>query len=504
MSLANLTYVFDELKTSNVTVMTYSDAAQYVMSHAESTTGAGGELSYTRSEANLGDNANYLLKSTSALIDSGTTTSATTDFLGNPIYGTPDIGAYEYQPPHTLAAVTPDKIDVGAGARIYGDGRFRDLSATSSVLADLKAMPLGGTFPSYATTTPRPEWMNITNLTWGSVKQWTASSSVATTTVFTVGDLTPNAKYAVRRDNATTSAITSVACSADLCAADGTGRISLTYSGGWSTHTFTVSPLAGLPAAANVSVSGAAVTSNTLTGNYTFSDPNAEPESGTIYQWLRASNPAGPYAAIPGAANTTYVPTSSDIGQYLKFQVTPASLSGTGSASESPATGPVPAPTVVGVASGYAPGYGAAPITATPSSSVASLPPPAAAPTATISSTADLQSIISTLTAQLNALRAQVGNMISPPAASGTDIFTFTRDLQLNSTGADVRELQQFLNTHGFLVASTGPGSPENETTYFGAKTKSALMNLQKSAGITPLSGYFGPVTRAYVNNHMQ
>lgn len=74
-----------------------------------------------------------------------------------------------------------------------------------------------------------------------------------------------------------------------------------------------------------------------------------------------------------------------------------------------------------------------------------------------------------------------------------------SRNLTLGSTGEDVRVLQKFLNTHGALIAVSGPGSLGNETTYFGPATRNALIVYQRSKGITPLSGYFGPLTRASV-----
>jgi peptidoglycan hydrolase-like protein with peptidoglycan-binding domain len=63
-----------------------------------------------------------------------------------------------------------------------------------------------------------------------------------------------------------------------------------------------------------------------------------------------------------------------------------------------------------------------------------------------------------------------------------------------------VKALQEFLNAHGYPVASVGAGSPGNETTRFGAATKAALIKYQKEKGITPASGYFGAKTRAAVN----
>ena len=78
----------------------------------------------------------------------------------------------------------------------------------------------------------------------------------------------------------------------------------------------------------------------------------------------------------------------------------------------------------------------------------------------------------------------------------------FSRNLTIGSTGADVKALQIYLNTHGYAVASSGAGSLGNETTRFGGLTRAALIKLQKAAGIKPAVGFFGAITRAYVNSH--
>ena len=82
--------------------------------------------------------------------------------------------------------------------------------------------------------------------------------------------------------------------------------------------------------------------------------------------------------------------------------------------------------------------------------------------------------------------------------------YTFTRTLHLSMTGADVRQLQIFLNTHGSIVSSTGAGSPGNETTYFGQRTFNALVKYQSANGIKPTSGFFGPITMGVVNALLQ
>src|SRR3990167_2997665 len=80
---------------------------------------------------------------------------------------------------------------------------------------------------------------------------------------------------------------------------------------------------------------------------------------------------------------------------------------------------------------------------------------------------------------------------------TGTAVSTFVRNLELGMSGADVKALQVYLNTHGYVVSSSGPGSPGNETSKFGGATRAAVIKFQKANGITPAVGYFGPKTRA-------
>jgi hypothetical protein len=85
-------------------------------------------------------------------------------------------------------------------------------------------------------------------------------------------------------------------------------------------------------------------------------------------------------------------------------------------------------------------------------------------------------------------------NIVSKP--------TFTKDLLTGVVDPEVKLLQQYLNTHGFTVAMSGPGSIGNETTMFGALTRAALAKFQKANSISPAAGYFGKLTRAFVNSH--
>lgn len=88
--------------------------------------------------------------------------------------------------------------------------------------------------------------------------------------------------------------------------------------------------------------------------------------------------------------------------------------------------------------------------------------------------------------------------------------YSFTRTLSVGSTGEDVRELQKFLNSNGAtLIADSGPGSPGNESTYFGEKTKQAVIKMQNlyaplilhPLGLTVGSGFVGNGTLAFLNS---
>jgi hypothetical protein len=82
-----------------------------------------------------------------------------------------------------------------------------------------------------------------------------------------------------------------------------------------------------------------------------------------------------------------------------------------------------------------------------------------------------------------------------------TTAATFPRSLKQSDTGPDVKSLQQYLNSKGYPVSTTGPGSPGHETSLFGPLTKSALIRFQKDHSI-PATGFFGPITRGYVGSH--
>jgi peptidoglycan hydrolase-like protein with peptidoglycan-binding domain len=83
-----------------------------------------------------------------------------------------------------------------------------------------------------------------------------------------------------------------------------------------------------------------------------------------------------------------------------------------------------------------------------------------------------------------------------------------TDNYEVGDRGTEVMELQRFLNANGYVVASAGPGSPGNETEYFGSLTREAVKRFQEAnrtavldpRGASRASGYLDFLTRAAIN----
>jgi len=101
--------------------------------------------------------------------------------------------------------------------------------------------------------------------------------------------------------------------------------------------------------------------------------------------------------------------------------------------------------------------------------------------------------------------------MIAPLSASATTAMSgniptvcvgvsFTRNLRVGFTGHDVQCFQALLNTHGYVLAASGAGSPGLETMYFGPRTLASVRAWQAAQGWTP-ANQVGPLSRAMFNS---
>jgi len=90
-----------------------------------------------------------------------------------------------------------------------------------------------------------------------------------------------------------------------------------------------------------------------------------------------------------------------------------------------------------------------------------------------------------------NVQSALTGTPSTGGTGSTTTACTFTRSLTLQSQGADVTCLQDYLTGTGHYSFSGG------STGYFGPVTQAAVAAWQAANGVTPAVGYFGPVSQA-------
>lgn len=93
------------------------------------------------------------------------------------------------------------------------------------------------------------------------------------------------------------------------------------------------------------------------------------------------------------------------------------------------------------------------------------------------------EQLIAQLTAQLNALIAQLNELLG-------NAGIITKNLSIGSQDPEVKILQEKLIRKGYTLVNTG---------YFGTQTRDAIIKFQKENGITP-TGTVGPITRGKLN----
>ncbi len=449
---------------------------------------------------------NFKLSSNSPDIDAGTYISyRTKDFAGNPIYGAPDIGAYEYQPPY---AIGTNNIPTTGSIRIYGDGKYRMKTASSSsAKASFSVTPVGGKY--LATTT---QFMDITidkwNTTGNKNKEWTASSATgefkthATSTVYTVGDLMPNTYYQFKIDGtASTTAVTGSACNSNgECLSDSSGQIIFKYIGGYSTHTFALDKYTDAPSTFNLLGEAKAKLSNSskLSWNKSSSDIGIAKYRLYVDGAIASDN-------IPPTSTSVSVPTTYKCNESHEWSVMAVDNNGNTTSSDKknfniPCGDITPVSTIKKTATSTSALIDSGTemlgkvAHTRPSTKQKTATPK---PTLTNAQVSAIISILKSFGVDADIIK-KVESTLGKTQSIDIPVYKFMRNLNLGDVGARVKKLQTFLNSHGYLVSDTGYGAPGHETTYFGRKTYRALVRYQKSKGL-PATGWFGPMTRASI-----
>jgi len=86
---------------------------------------------------------------------------------------------------------------------------------------------------------------------------------------------------------------------------------------------------------------------------------------------------------------------------------------------------------------------------------------------------------------------------IIPSITNAGDKCTFSGTLEIGTIGEEVKCLQRYLNSTGYVVSTSGAGSSGSETDSFQTKTKEAVKKWQIANGIYPATGNFGPLSKS-------
>jgi len=338
--------------------------------------------------------------------------------------------------------------------------------------------------------------MNITINTWntsgGFEKEWTESSSSAGSTMHTIGDLKPNKPYIIKVDgNTYTNATT-----------DANGQLSFDYTGGYSTHSFSIVEGAY----------GGGIIPQAQTQQFFASLPQVSGSSNSQTNTTSTATAATSSVATDTATSTTTSTTEQKVNinddttvqtNITKQVAYTRNLYRGISGSDVSALQQFLAQNISVYPEGEVTGfYGVLTMHAVERFQCKN----------DIVCGGDESStgygVVGPKTRKvLNATnittQAETEPIIKTTVESSGRVFP--RDLSLGDVGNDVKRLQQFLNNNGFPLAGMGSGSPGQETTYFGVRTRSALLlyqNAHREEILTPIglsagTGYFGPATRA-------
>jgi len=127
--------------------------------------------------------------------------------------------------------------------------------------------------------------------------------------------------------------------------------------------------------------------------------------------------------------------------------------------------------------------------------------------TSTITNIVSSESNIASSSSSLSAESSTSGIQSNVQHSMSNIQILFIKPLKFKSEGEEVKQLQQILNNHGFVIAKEGAGSKGNETNHFGSLTREAVKKFQCQHNIvcsgneqTTGYGLLGPKTREKLN----
>lgn len=512
-SEANWKAFVDVLIDNGVEAPNLEDVVDYIRSGTD--VDADGQR-WTRTFSSTAD---YHLQYTSPVIDAGTNLSLTTDIEGNPIYGTPDMGPYEYQPPYTIGT---HEIEVGESVRVYADGKYRYTTVTDGgATADLEVTPVGGFgVGNYA------QWMDISVSSWSTsgsyLKEWTETPvNTGLSAVHTIGDFSANTSYDVSVDGVVYTTVTS----------DGSGVITFTYSGGYaSPKSFSVQRTDSVPDAPTVGT-GTAISDSEISWSFTdnsyneqgfklydasdvlvttlaSSDESSISETGltentlysgryvTAYNALGDSSPTSDFASVYTRVGTpTHFTASAITKTTATLSVDEFTNDTTGSSGYYFSR--------TGADSGWTTEHSwndTGLLCGTTYEYSVKYRNAASVETSSVD--------IDVTTASCQGIRSgSVATRTLPVVVnSNNKTNVITKKLEYAMTDNEIVLLQKYLNGRSFIVATTGSGSKGKESTFFGIKTRDALKKFQMSLlssypTITSELGVVGDITRSEINS---
>ncbi len=231
-----------------------------------------------------------------------------------------EFAEYLYYTHHTMGT---DEIDIGAGARVYSNGKFRDQGTVSGTTADLTVTPVWTSF----TTNNESFWMDLGINSWLTTgtknKEWTASSTVATTTIYTFGDLAAEKYYQFKYDGvASTTAITGDTCTNGLCLTDASGNLTFTYTGGYSSTLHTFSLVQNTDAPTNVGLTSITADSTSQLTILASTAVDADPGlSATPYWFDETTGGSGATDSANWQSSATYIDSGLSANTQYTYKV---------------------------------------------------------------------------------------------------------------------------------------------------------------------------------------